>query len=207
MAIKQLSKSNIEGGVRKSKLWDDETYIGDFQWIAGYTVASTSVRSFTWTNIPQNFTHLQIRCNFRQDASWNLYVCFNHDSDNVTPSYNRHYTYHSGSTGGTATSGGDLKSYGAANFGWTPTTAAASFTSSGITDIMDYASTNKYKTTKNQNGSIFPNLSPATSAQAGLVLYEGVYQKTDAVKSITMHTDTKTVSLDIGSRFELYGWK
>ena len=207
MAIKQFSKSNVEGGVRSSKFWDNETYIGDFEWLGTVTISSTSVVSFSFTNIPQNFTHLQVRSNFRQDGSENLFACFNTDTDNITPSYNRHYTYHAGNTSGTGTSGGDTGSLGAGNFGWTPSTSAALFTASGILDIFDYSSTNKWKTTKTQLGSAFPNLTPATTSQGANVFYEGIWWKTDVIRSITMQTDNKAKYFDTGSRFDLYGWR
>jgi len=110
--------------------------------IATVYASSGSLSSTTFTNIPQNYTHLQLRL-FAKDASASgvagLYGNINGDSS----TYWQHSLSGNGSSASSA-NGSDTR----INSGITyiPTSANASVFSGLIIDILDYNNTSKYKT-------------------------------------------------------------
>ena len=137
--IKRFSNSSIRNGQKTNKLWDQVSYEGDFESIATTTIGTTSTSSITFTSIPQNYTHLQIRGitltsnNYGSDVKMN----FNSDTGN---NYSVHGLYGQGS--------GATASYSALSNGYVivglqgQTAGPSPF----VTDILDYTNTNKFKT-------------------------------------------------------------
>ena len=62
MAISNISGSSAIAGNKDSKAWDQTTSFGGFYPIQTIVVPSLGAASVSFTNIPQNFTHLQLRC-------------------------------------------------------------------------------------------------------------------------------------------------
>lgn len=112
-------------------------------WIAGQNIAAGN-GSFQFTNIPQTFTHLQMRVFFRgSDAGAVSYSNVYVNGNAYTSDYSMHNLIGDGSTAysaGTANAGGigNLFSPGASS--------TANVFAAGIVDVLDYTNTNKYKT-------------------------------------------------------------
>jgi len=126
--------------------------IGDFESIASVTLSSSQT-SIAFSSIAATYTHLQIRGITRTDrSSGEDVIKMRFNSDTTETNYRNHYM-----TG----DGGTSASFNNNNSG-IGVTASANATSQiqGIIviDILDYANTNKYKTSKtltgtDQNGS------------------------------------------------------
>lgn len=115
---------------------------GDFESIATATGTGSS-GTITFNNIPQTFTHLQLRFTYSATSSPDFTrIRFNNNS---STSYYSHALIGSGSSAAAAAYAGS--SYTAALVG---ITVYPSGTTMGVAvmDILDYASTNKNKTTK-----------------------------------------------------------
>jgi hypothetical protein len=123
---------------------------GDYESIATVTVGSGGSASVTFSSIPADYSHLQIRGIVRTERTGivndTLYVYFNTDTANQD-NYARHILY---GTGASALAAGDVDNSGV-------TTAAANDATSGVfagfvIDILDYANTNKNTTVRTLAG-------------------------------------------------------
>jgi hypothetical protein len=174
--------------------------LGDFESIATIT-AGSAVPSIEFTSIPASYTHLQIRGLVRVQSSGNvdgdnLKIQFNGDT---ATNYSRHSVYGNGTS---------ALSYGLANNIISAlalrSSAAANNFSFCILDILDYANTNKYKTTRVLSG--YDNNGSGTApGQVGL--YSGNWRSTSAITSIKLTTDADGTNLLTNSTFALYGIK
>jgi hypothetical protein len=124
--------------------------------LATSTVNGTSTTTVTFNNIPQTFTHLQLRCFVRSNAAANygtsdtlgLYL----NADGSTTYANHELAGGDGSSGGTVFSGANNSAYYAI-CGWMATSSSNTNVFSGhIIDILDYTNTNKLKTIKQLTG-------------------------------------------------------
>ena len=153
------------------------------------TTVSTAVASITFSSIPATYTHLQIRGFVRSTADTQLDTTFNSDGGST-------YSYHSllGYGTGTEASGGanttKIIMEAASN--------AASVFAAYIIDILDYANTNKYKTTRNLAG--YDN-----NSNGRVSLNSGNWRNTNAITSITLTARDTTFAQY--SQFALYGIK
>ena len=152
-------------------------------WIAS-TTASGSTSSVEFTNIPQTFTHLQIRL-FAKTAST---AAFDSIAMNINGASGeaRHDVYGTGASVGSSNAGTSLFVYvgGSAQFGV------------GIIDILDYTNTNKTKVSRSICG--------VDNNGSGLVaLTSGLKLSTTAISSLTFIAGVP--NLAAGSRFDLYG--
>jgi hypothetical protein len=144
---------------------------GDFESIATVTVGSGGAATMTLDNIPSTYQHLQIRACWRitgsNAAGGYANLRFNDDSGS-------NYAWHSlYGTGSSATAAGGASS-STAYVERIPTDSQTSSVFGGaVVDILDYASTSKYKTIRafagyDANGSgytfLYSNLWMSTSA-------------------------------------------
>jgi len=114
-----------------------------FESIATTTINSASY-SIGFTNIPQTFTHLQVRGIIRSNRSGSPTEGFNiRLNDNSSNSYTYHRLYGDGAT---VTSDGEGGNSGGPFGGIPASTALASVYAGVVFDILDYTDTNKYKT-------------------------------------------------------------
>lgn len=141
-----------------------------------------------FTNIPQNYSHLQIRLMGRtvsSSAGAPVYIQFNGDTTN-------NYSWHYNSGNGSSITAGGLGSYGdIEGMGMVVSGNLANAQCVYIIDLLDYSQTNKVKTLKalggydlNGSGTIFQNggawnsVSPITSlnvqAYAGFAQYSHI---------------------------------
>ena len=161
-----------------------------FESIATVT-ASGSQSTITFSSIPSTYKSLQIRV-LATDASASITdITFNGDTGS---NYAWHRLYGNGTsavaqgTGTTTRINNSLIASGVANC-----------YAVGIYDIVDYANTSKYKTTR----SFWGNDSNG-SATGYVTLISGLWQSTAAVSSITF---TCGANYTAGSTFALYGIK
>jgi hypothetical protein len=111
-----------------------------YESIATSTVGSGGVSSVTFGSIPSTFTHLQIRYIARNSSlSSNTIMRFNGDSGS---NYSTHYLLGNGSS---ASVGAETSS----TYIYTDILSATSTSyAPAVVDILDYANTNKYKTSR-----------------------------------------------------------
>lgn len=170
-----------------------------FESIATVTVGSGGSSSVSFSSIPSTFTHLQLRVIARGgSAATNDAIKLTFNGDTSSSNYvTLHQIYGNGSSAAAQNSvsnGWIYQSYiSAANSG-------ASMFGAFVTDILDYASVNKNKTTRticgnDQNGSGFVTFS------SGLWI-----NSSTAINSINMVVDGGTNFAQY-SHFALYGIK
>lgn len=155
---------------------------GDFESIASVNATGTTV---TFSSIPSTYKHLQIRW-MATDGGNTPFIRFNGDSSSV-------YTTHSiDGNGSTVYAQNQINAgLGYINF-WGSPSASNTF-ETGITDIIDYASTTKFKTVRtfsgyDENGSgavsLTSNLWRSTSAITSLVITMGAGYRSGSVFSL-----------------------
>lgn len=155
-----------------------------------------SASSITFSSIPTNFTHLQLRCfmrGVRSFANEQVYVRFNGDS---ASNYWYHYLYGDGSVASSSGAGTTViltHEMPAAN-------ETANIHSVMITDILDWQNTNKNKVTRSLSG--YDNNGNTGIAMAKAWLASGLWLNTAAITSVTVLSNGAFTST---SRFDLYG--
>lgn len=143
--------------------------------IATTAVGTGGTSTITFSSIPQNYEHLQLRLLSRSEGpDYGIIVKLNSDAGS---NYYRHYLYADGST---IVSGGDASAFSGALFLYAAlSTSTANVYSINILDVLDYTNTNKYKTMRNLNG--------LDSNGSGFVsLTSALWNSTTAVNSITL---------------------
>ena len=151
--------------------------------------------TITFSSIPSTYTHLQIRAIARDDRGVALNNCYMR-LNGATTGYTTHYIIGNGSTASPdAWIGADYIDVGIN----TGASATSGIMSAFVIDILDYASTNKNKTTRQLSGSD-QNGSGSVRFQSGL------WQSTNAVTSITLHANTSW-NFTTTTQFALYGIK
>jgi hypothetical protein len=170
--------------------------IGSIFPLGEFTLASAQ-SSVDFTNIPQTYTHLQLRYVARDNRSGtfsdDIFIRFNNDS--TTANYNSHRLYGSGS--GTPSSDRVTGYAGVLSAFVGGATTGTDIFGSGITDILDYKNTNKNKISRSiggidNNGSGFS------------CLISGLWMSTTAINRITIYPLNGT-TFDAKSNFALYG--
>ena len=199
MAIRRFSTSNLSGA-KSSKLWDQETTPGTFESIATVIVPSAGQASISFTNIPQNYAHLQIRI-FAQTnrTTYGLDAySFTFNSDN-TSNYRVHSVNGDGSGASIATASTNY-----VNFSLTSTVVPNMFGVS-VMDIFDYTSTSKNKTIKTLAGYDYNSSTGISGYNSYVGLYSGLWFKTpEAITSIVLAPVSGTAFTQY-SHFALYG--
>jgi len=156
------------------------------------TITANSGTTATFTSIPAGYASLQIRYYAARDGgSGNLNMRFNSDTGS---NYADHYLY---GTGAVAQAGADT-SQTRINYVGPVKDSAYDYKGVGIIDILDYANTSKYKTTRHFSGVDI-------NASGGQVwLSSGLWMSTSAITSITFDLLGDTFGT---STFALYGIK
>ena len=162
-----------------------------YESIASSTVGSGGTSSVTFSSIPGTFTHLQIRGIFRPTATSWVLAQFNGDT---ATNYSHHDLRGNGST--VSVEAVALAQHVYCILG--VSTAANTF-AAGVVDILDYANTNKYKTTRHFNGI-------DTNGAGNIDLTSGFWRNTAAITSITLSLSTGG-TIPQYSQFALYGIK
>lgn len=168
-------------------------FAGSYESIATVTVGAGGSSTITFSSIPSTYKHLQIRAIARGTAATNeIWAQFNSDT---AANYSTHQVYGSGSAAGaTGTSGTTYVKVGEIS----GTNAGASVFGTSVIDILDYADTNKYKTTRALTGV-------DANGTGYVLLASGNWRSTSAISSITLYYSS--YSFNQYSSFALYGCK
>ena len=157
------------------------------------TTVSTPVSSVTFSSIPSIYKHLQLRF-LAGSATTNQDVFATFNGDSTSANYSLHYLYGGGS--GAAAAGATTNS-GRISAGYVDTSGTGFGV--GIVDILDYADTNKYKTTRTLTGY-------DANGSGAIILYSGLWLSTAAINSITLVINNSRNFIQYSS-IALYGIK
>jgi hypothetical protein len=168
--------------------------VGDYESIQTVTVGAGGSSTISFTSIPSTYKHLQLRVLNQWSANdRSALIRFNSDSGS-------NYSYHwltgdgSSATASAGTSATVIEYM--YNFG---SGYSSSYFGASVLDILDYANTNKYKTTRALSGFDY-NGSGRVQFQSGSWRNSG-----SAISSITITTQSGTFLEK--SSFALYGIK
>lgn len=165
------------------------------------TVGAGGVGQVNFTNIPQNFTHLQLRTVSRgsynpgTNSAGSVYIFVNNDG--TATNYYNHWTR----GGGSSTDDGVNANVGLLTLTATIPLAQALTSVFGvnIVDIYDYTNTNK-QTMFTALGGFDQNSTTSNSSYAAF--NTGFWKPTTAVTQLGIATDSGHIE---GSTFSLYG--
>ena len=158
------------------------------------TTLSASASSITISNIPQTYKHLQIRSISRssQAGTGRLINKIQFNSDTAS-NYSLHDLYGNGTSALASGTASTTYSY----VGISPADGnAANAFGAAVVDILDYANTNKFKTTRSLNGTDY-------NGAGVIILTSGAWRNTAAISSITLTLDSGNFMQY--SSFALYG--
>ena len=170
--------------------WNPWEPAGAYESIASITVPSGGASSVTFSSIPSTYQHLQIRMtSFNTSSIVDMKANFNGDT---AANYSIHYLYGTG----TAAAASAIANASYASIG---ITGALFNQGAGVSvvDILDYANTNKFKTTRCLSGL------DTNSTTCFITLESGSWRSTSAINSITITPQSGT--LNQYSDFALYG--
>jgi len=149
VSIKHVSGSGLYTGAKGAKLWDQTTVQNDFQSIATVVVPSGGQATVTFSNIPQNFTHLQLRvvgrCTGAYNSNSNVFIYFN--GDTTVTDYYSHGFYGTGAANGVYV--GNTPAYA---MQVPDANTTANVFGGGIIDFLDYANASKNKVARSLSG-------------------------------------------------------
>ena len=158
------------------------------------TVTGTgSASSLTFSSVPGTYTHLQIRGFANVGSQDDIIIQFNSDTG---ANYSLQRVYANGASIG---SGGFSGLSYAAGSGEIGGTTFANYYGGGVVDILDYASTSKYKT---WNATAAANTGNADSWSG---IFTGTWASTSAITSIKISSGSG--NWNSNSHFALYGIK
>jgi hypothetical protein len=155
--------------------------------------------TITFSSIPATYSHLQIRCIARTDTGFATdYIQFRFNSDTGS-----NYTYHGLEGDGASAAGfGATAQTFALTTNITGSAATANAMGTAVIDIIDYASTSKYKTVRTIGGQ--DQNSGSNTGQIRLI--SNLWLSTSAINSITF-TSYRSASWTTSTTFALYGIK
>jgi len=183
-------------GITASGITGSTISTSSYESIATVTVGSGGTGTVSFTSIPSTYTHLQIRGitrGTRSNINTNVYFGFN--SDTTTGNYYGHGLSGDGSSAGALAKIGTSTNALIVSIA---ATGAANTFGGFVIDILDYANTNKYKTTRSLNGY-------EDNSAGAMFLQSGLWMSTSAITSIQI-TDPLGNFAQYSS-FALYGIK
>lgn len=163
--------------------------------IASQTVGAGGAASVTFSSIPQGYRALELRIMARSTyaatSGVSVSVAFNGIGGTS-------YSYHFLSGDGAGASSGSGTSQPAIPIGYVSgASATTGIFGVAIAQILDYASTSKYKTVRSLMGS-------DTNGAGGAGMFSGLYMDTTAISSLVL-TSGGSASFAQYGRFDLYG--
>jgi len=175
--------------------------VGDYESISTVTVGAGGSATVTFSSIVGTYKHLQLRhsciTNRGTYAIEDLKINFNSDTG-------ANYSYHNLRGNGTAAAAGAGSSASYIYLDVASGTSVSNFFGVGITDILDYADANKYKTTRSLTGI---DTNGTVAGEGGRVaLQSGSWRNTAAITSIVIAPLNGT-QFNQYSSFALYGVK
>jgi hypothetical protein len=195
MAISRFKTSTLAQGLPKyQKLWDgiSEVVASDYELIEQVTVGVGGSSTVSFTSIPSTYKHLQIRFIGRDSTNNEAGMYWTYNSDSGS-NYNRHLLRGSGAA---ASASGYTSAQTKAGSGYMLPNGSSIF-ASGVIDILDYANTSKYKTSKMLGGY-------DSNGGGFIILSSSLWMNTSAISSIDFTCETTWAQY---SSFGLYGIK
>ena len=191
-----MSITSVKSGATGISLALDNNYMEP---IATTLVGSGGTSIITFSDIPQTYKHLQLRCLAKAtttvNATSNAFVRFNGDNGS---NYTYHYLRGDGSS--VSSIAGTSQTSNLINDATVGSNASfANMFGVYIIDVLDYANTSKNKTIRILSGADLNNLG---SVQMGLG--SGLWIDTTAISSIQLTCSSNFAQY---SRFSLYGIK
>jgi hypothetical protein len=170
--------------------------LNSYESIATTTVGSGGVASITFSSIPATYTHLQLRFFASTNRASPIFrdsykVQFNSDT---AANYSNHELYGDGSSTG-AGAGTSTSNIAAGTIG------GGGFFGVSVFDVLQYANTNIYKTTRSLSG-----VNDNTGGYGLIDLRSGNWRSTSAINSITLITGVGTTFVQY-TQAALYGIK
>jgi hypothetical protein len=162
----------------------------DFYQIATTTVGSGGATDITFSSIPADYTHLQIRGIVRVSSINSFRMQLNNDTGS---NYTRHYISGNGATVSVA---GNLSQ---SSLTVEDTSSTANIFAVFVIDILDYKNTNKNTTVRSTNGVDF-------NGSGFSNIYTGTWLNTAAISSIKLFSNGSE-TIQQYSSFALYGIK
>lgn len=206
MSVKRFSNGSITSTTPKnSKFWDQTTVLPYFESIAVATVDSSGSSSITFSNIPQNYTHLQIRYVAQSNRALyvdNLEMYVNGDQ---AANYSAHYLITDGINVPSSTGAGDSTGFLTTTQCLGSSTANQYVFGAGTIEILNYSNTSQYKTLRAFWG-LNLNTADSSGSYGRMGLSGGSWRNTNGITSITFWPTLGTL-LTANSRFALYGVK
>ena len=194
MAITKLSDSSITTGDKYISMLAGNLPTSNYESIASVTVGAGGQANVEFTSISNTYTHLQIRYAARTSrvaSAEDIDLQLNLDTAN---NYSWHILYGDGANPVTAAG---ASTYRMIIPGVPSANATASFFGAGVVDILDYTSTNKFKTVRSLGGN--------DRISAGEIMFEsGSWRSTSAVTSLKL-TPSAGSNFVQYSVFALYG--
>jgi hypothetical protein len=195
VAIRFGKTSTVKNRLPKySNFWDGTAVYnpfsptGSYDALATYTVGSGGASTIEFTGIPTGgqYSHLQLRVMSPSGS----YATLRFNNDTTTSNYRNHYLLGTGSGSGSAGSN--------ANAAYFPSSGAWSNPMVGIVDILDYASTSKYKTVRDLEGF-------DSNGSGEIYFVSALWMSTSAISSIKLVS--QGANFGQYSQFSLYGVK
>jgi hypothetical protein len=166
-----------------------------YESIATATVGSGGTAYVEFASIPSTYTHLQLRFITGNSAAIGNSGLMTFNSDATTANYYVHYLRGDGASATAAAANGNYFPYFGGN---------STYFQAGVIDILDYANTSKYKTSRGLFGWDANNT--GTSNDKGSVYLESLlWKNTNAISTIRITGDGG--NLVQYSSFALYGIK
>ncbi len=171
------------------------TKLTDFYQIATTTLANSTTSTITFSSIPQDYTHLQLRMIVRSAGASSDYIKVrpNNDSSAI---YSYHYLL---GTGSSTFAGAELSNTGMRVDKPTLSGDTANIFGTNVSDFLDYANTNKFKTLRTIYG-----LDVNGAGEVGLT--SSNWRSTTAITSLVITLNTGS-NFAANSSFQLYGIK
>jgi len=186
---------------------DTFTPTGSYDALATYTVPSGGVSTITFAGLPTGgqYQHLQIRCTSQTNRTTyntdNFRIRINNDTGS---NYTFHQLFSLANAPSTSAGSYGIASQTSIDGFSTASNVASNVFGAGVIDILDYASTSKYKTVRGLTGA---DTNGAAASYAGYVAFtSGLWMNTSAINSITFFPDYGT-QFNQFTQFSVYGVK
>jgi hypothetical protein len=208
MAVSRLSQHSIQNAFPKGNtVWDGTTATSAFDSLGAFTLSSAA-SSVVFSNIPQTYSHLQVRGISRNSANVSGdFTQFRLNGDSGS-NYYVHWLVGAGFSGNVPTSGsnGALTAYGAVAYNTADGSYSSDVFGGVIFDILDYTNSNKNKTVRSIFGGN-TNLA-ATGANQHVGLVSTLWLSTAAITSLTIYPfNVGSNNFVANTSFALYGIK
>ena len=189
------AKSINSFGTSSSSASSSITSYNSYSSIATFTVTNSSTNNVVFGNIPQHYSHLQLRFigrSARAAASDNVYMRMNGDATNS-------YAWHRLTGDGGSATAASYQPESVLYIGTIPGSSASANTfGSGIVDILDYSSNVKMTTTRSIDG-YDNNGSGIVESRSGL------WAKQAPVSQLQIANYIAADNFAVGTKFALYG--